>query len=284
MSAPPRVSRFAVPDLGVGVGWRVPHYAEVLGEHPPMPWFEVISENFMLDGGPPRRKLAQLAERYRVIPHGVSLGLGGPPDPEHEGRLLALVRQLDPPWFSDHICWTGVPGGRLHDLLPLPYTEATLRQCVERARTLQDRAERPLALENVSSYMRFTASAMPEWEFVARLVEEAGCALLLDVNNVYVSSINHGFDPREYLAGMPLDRVVQVHLAGHSVREGYRLDTHDAPVCDEVRQLYRELIAQLGPVSTLIEWDDNIPSFADLCAEAARVAQDRQEALGDARS
>lgn len=271
-----------MPDLGVGVGWRLPHYARVLDERPPMPWFEVISENFMLDGGSPLWHLDRLREHYPVIPHGVSLGLGGPADPEHEARLLALVRRLDPPWFSDHICWTGTPAGQVHDLLPLPYTETTLRHCVERARSLQDRAGRPFALENVSSYMRFKASHMPEHEFVARLVQEADCALLLDVNNVFVSSVNHGFNPEEYLDALPLDRVVQVHMAGHSVREGYRLDTHDAPVCDEVRALYRRMITRLGPVSTLVEWDDHIPEWEGLAAEAARVAADRQEALDHA--
>jgi len=263
------VSKFGVPDLGVGVGFRLPHYREVVEEHPEMDWFEVISENFMVDGGSPRWHLDRLREQYRVVPHGVSACLGGDEDLDHTARLRRLVRDLDPPWVSDHLCWTGSAHAKAHDLLPLPYTEEVLRHVVERARKLQDQLQRPLAIENVSSYATWKASAMPEWEFLARIAEEADCALLLDVNNVFVSSENHGFDPREYLAALPTDRVVQIHLAGHSVLETHRLDTHDHPVCEEVWALYGEVSRTLGPVTTLIEWDEHIPPFSRLQEEAA---------------
>lgn len=274
------MSRFAVPDLGVGVGFRVPHYGVVLNDRPRMDWFEVIAENFMLDGGPPLDNLSRLQAAYPVVPHGVSMSLGDAVDEDHERRLLALLARLNPPWFSDHACWTGHAGVNTHDLLPLPHTEAVLRHVVDRIKRAQDRSGRLFAVENVSSYLSYRASTMPEAEFLAELCERADCALLLDVNNVFVSSVNHGFAPEDYLGALPLDRVVQVHLAGHSVREGFRLDTHDHPVCDEVWALYAAVIRETGPVSTLIEWDDQIPSFERLQAEAdaARLARDQANA------
>lgn len=271
------MSRFAVPDLGIGVGFRVPHYGVVLDERPAMDWFEVIAENFMLDGGPPLEKLERLRAAYPVVPHGVSMSLGDVHDPDHQRRLLRLLATLNPPWFSDHACFTGHAGVNTHDLLPLPTTAAVLNHVVDRVKRVQDESGRLFAVENVSSYLSFTASTMPEEEFLAALCERADCALLLDVNNVFVSSVNHGFDPEAYISALPLDRVVQIHLAGHSIREGFRLDTHDHPVCDEVWALYAALIAKIGPVSTLIEWDDQLPSFERLQAEAeaARAARDQ---------
>jgi uncharacterized protein (UPF0276 family) len=270
------VSRFAVPDLGVGVGFRVPHYGVVLNEHPAMDWFEVIAENFMLDGGPPLENLARLQAAYPVVPHGVSMSLGDAVNPDHQRRLLALLARLNPPWFSDHACWTGHAGVNTHDLLPLPYTDEVLAHVVDRIKQIQDRSGRLFAVENVSSYLSYRGSTMPEAEFMAALCERADCALLLDVNNVFVSAVNHGLEPALYINTLPLDRVVQVHLAGHSIRDGFRLDTHDHPVCDEVWALYAALIRQIGPVSTLIEWDDQIPSFERLRAEAeaARAVRD----------
>lgn len=274
------VSRFAVPDLGVGVGLRRPHHAHVLAHAPAMDWFEVISENFMVAGGRPLDTLDRVAARYPVVPHGVSLSLGSDPEPDHLDRLAALVRRLDPPWVSDHLCFTGVPGDRAHDLLPLPYTADVLDHVVERVRRVQDRLGRPFAVENVSSYLAWADSAMPEWEFLAALAERADCAILLDVNNVFVSSVNHGFDPWQYLRAVPMDRVVQIHLAGHTVKpEGYRLDTHDGPVIDEVWGLYREAIRRAGPVSTLIEWDEHIPDFERLQEEAETARAHRTSAL-----
>ncbi len=271
-----------MPDLGIGVGYRVPHYAQVVEHRPAMDWFEVLAENFMVNGGSPRFYLERLREHYRVVPHGVSLSLGSDADPEHLQRLSALIQELRPPWFSDHLCMTGVSRRQIHDLLPLPYTPAVRDHVVARIREIQDRTGTLFALENVSSYLGYTDSVMPEWAFYAEVVEAADCAMLLDVNNVYVSSINHGFDPKVYLDAVPADRVVQVHLAGHMERGAWRLDTHDRPVIDPVWALYRHLIRRTGPVSTLIEWDDNIPSFSRLQAEAELARQHRDRALSGA--
>jgi uncharacterized protein (UPF0276 family) len=273
------VSRFQVPDLGIGVGYRVPHYRQVIDEEPAIDWFEVLSENFMGDGGSPRWHLDRLTERYRAVPHGVSLSLGSEADPEHVDRLVALVDRLDAPWFSDHLCWTGTRAHRAHDLLPVPYTPAMLRHVADRIRAIQDRTGRLFALENVSAYLGFVDSTHAEWDFLAELVERADCGLLLDVNNIFVSSVNLGFDPTAFLDAIPADRVVQIHLAGHSVRDGWRLDTHDAPVCDEVWALYAAAIQRCGSVSTLIEWDGDIPVFDRLREEAETARRWRDQAL-----
>ncbi len=275
-----RASRFQVPDLGVGVGFRLPHYQEIVETSPAMDWFEVISENFMVDGGSPRWHLERLLERYPVVPHGVSLSLGSEGCQEHMARLAALLERVDAPWWSDHLCFTGAHGRRAHDLLPLPYTRATLDHVADRIRAAQDQTGRLFALENVSSYLQYRDSEMPEQEFLALLVEQADCALLLDVNNVYVSACNHGFDAIAYLDALPADRVVQIHLAGHTLKEqGYRLDTHDREVSDPVWELYRHALRRTGPVSTLIEWDEHIPSFARLQQEAALARAHRDAAL-----
>lgn len=274
------VSRFGVPDLGVGVGFRPPHYALVNTERPDMDWFEVISENFMVDGGSPRYQLERLLERYLVIPHGVALNLAGDEDLEHTQRLRMLLDRIDSPWFSDHLCWNGLADVRAHDLLPVPFTVAARDAVVDRIRAIQDVTGRLFAVENVSSYLTWSQSTMEEWDFLAEVVERADCALLLDVNNVFVSARNHGFDAQDYLRATPMDRVVQIHLAGHTLLpDGLRLDTHDGPVIDEVMALYLEVLRRCGRVSTLIEWDDQIPSFADLAAEAARVRAARDEVV-----
>lgn len=275
------VSRFGVADLGVGVGYRVPHYGHVVDTLPAMDWFEVLSENFMVDGGSPLHHLDRLAAAYRLVPHGVSLSLGSAPDPDHHRRLMALLDRLQPPWFSDHLCWTGAGAVRVHDLLPVPFVPEMADHIVDRLRRVQDDSGRLFAVENVSSYLQYKASRVPEWEFLADVVERADCAVLLDVNNVYVSACNHGLDPYRYLDAIPVDRVVQVHLAGHSVLPTHRVDTHDHPVCDEVWELYRYAIARIGPVSTLIEWDGNIPSFERLQAEAEAARAHRDAALAD---
>ncbi|MBW1880630.1 MAG: DUF692 domain-containing protein [Deltaproteobacteria bacterium] len=277
------VSRFNVPDLGIGVGYRVPHYEQVVHEHPEMDWFEVISENFMDDGGLPQVFLERLRDHYRVVPHGVSLNLGGEGNPDHLRRLRALADRIDAPWVTDHVCLTGTPSVQVHDLLPVPYTTDVLAHMAERIRRVQGTLGRPFAVENPSSYLTWKASEMPEWAFLADLVERADCGILLDVNNVYVSACNHGFDPVQYIDALPVDRVVQVHLAGHSIRRGFRLDTHDAPVSDEVWALYRHAVQRIGPVSTLIEWDGHIPSFARLQQEVERARQVRDEALAEVR-
>ena len=240
-----------------------------------MDWFEVLSENFMVAGGSPLHWLDQLTAAYPVVPHGVSLSLGSSWDPEHRAALIRLLDRIDPPWFSDHVCFTGVPGTNTHDLLPVPYVPQVLEHMVGRAKQAMDATGRLFLVENPSSYLSYKASTMPEHVFVAELAERADCGILLDVNNVFVSSINHGFDPIAYLDGLPLDRVVQVHLAGHSVLDGFRLDTHDAPVVDAVWDLYGETIRKLGPVSTMIERDADIPPLAELETEldaARRIA------------
>lgn len=270
------VSRFGVPDLGIGVGFRVPHYRHVIDEQPAMDWFEVIAENFMGDGGSPRWHLDQLRARYPVVLHGVSACFGGDEDDEHTMRLAGLVEHVDPPWISDHLCWTGSAHAQAHDLLPVPYTDEVADHVARRVRRLMKLVRRPVAIENTSSYATWKASSMTEWAFLVRVLEAADCALLLDVNNVFVSSQNHGFDPIEYLDALPMDRVVQIHLAGHTVLPTHRLDTHDSPVCDEVWALYAEAIRRTGSVSTLIEWDEHIPSFERLQqeVETARAVRD----------
>jgi len=238
-----------------------------------MDWFEVISENFMVAGGRPLENLARLRERYPVVPHGVSLAIGSvePLDEDYLRRLRTLVDRLDPPWVSDHLCWGRAPGLHVHDLLPLPYTPEAVELVVERVKRVQGVLERPFALENVSSYMTYRASSMPEMDFLGEIVERADCGLLLDCNNVYVSARNHGLDADAYIDAMPADRVVQLHLAGHTDKGSYVLDTHAGPVCDEVWALYRRAIERIGPVATLIEWDDEIPTWEVLSAEAERA-------------
>ncbi len=275
--------RLGLPDLGIGVGLRAPHYSQILesNEPPGVDWFEIISENFMVAGGLPLRRLERVLERFKIVQHGVSLSIGGvePLDFEFLGELKALLRRTGSPWVSDHFCWTGAGGVDLHDLLPLPYTEAAIRHVVERARVVQDFLEVRLLLENTSSYLTYTASEMSEWEFVSRVAEEADIGLLFDVNNIYVSSYNHGFDPLAFIAGVPHHRIVQIHLAGHTNYGDYIIDTHSAHVIDAVWDLYRRTIELTGPVSTLIEWDDDIPPFATLVAEADRARAVRDEVL-----
>jgi uncharacterized protein (UPF0276 family) len=279
--------RLGLPDLGVGVGMRIPHYADLFGDADregaagapaSVDWLEVISENFMIGGGLPLHNLGRALDRYRLVQHGVSLSIGTtePLDYAYLGQLKALLQRTGSPWVSDHLCWTGAHGVNLHDLLPLPYTEEAVKHVAARAREVQDFLGVRLILENVSSYLTYTSSAMTEWEFLTAITEEADVGLLLDVNNIYVSSFNHGFDPREFVDGVPHARVVQVHLAGHTNYGKYIIDTHSAPVIAPVWDLYRQTIERCGPVSTLVEWDDDIPPFAELCAEAdkARVIRD----------
>jgi hypothetical protein len=275
----PVVSRFEVPDLGVGVGFRIPHYGHVLEHRPPMDWFEIISENFMVDGGSPLHKLAELLKSYPVVQHGVSMSLGSEGDPEHLQRLADLVPVTGSPWVSDHVCFCGSAHANSHDLLPVPYTEEMVAHFVRRIREVQAALSVPFAIENPSSYLGWKASQMHEWEFITAVVEQADCAIMLDVNNVFVSSVNHGFDPVVYLDALPKDRIVQIHLAGHSIMQGYRLDTHDAPVCDEVWALYRHVIESMGPVSTLVEWDGHIPEWQRLADEATHARELRASAV-----
>lgn len=268
-------NRWNLPYLGLGLGLRSAHYPTILRDWPELDWFEVLSENYLFSAGRQVAVLDRIAQRYPVALHGVSLSIGSsdPLDFEYLGELKRLAERTQCKWLGDHLCWTGVAGRTSHDLLPLPYTEAVLRHVVERVRQVQDFLERPLVLENASSYLEFHSSSMGEQEFLARMAEEADCALLLDVNNVYVSCCNHGWDPQEYLAAIPADRVVQVHLAGHLNKGTHIVDTHGGAVIDEVWELYRAWIQRTGPVSTLLEWDTEIPSFEIACKELHRAKE-----------
>ncbi len=259
-------------DYGVGIGLRVPHYQHILSRKPTVDWFEIISENFMVDGGRPLHVLDQILEQYRVVQHGVSMYFGSADktDREHLKRLKALVKRTKTPWLSDHLCWGSVDGTYTHDLIPMPYTFAAARRTAQKIREVRDFLEVPLAVENVSSYVEFHASEMTEWEFLNEVVEKADCGILLDVNNIYVSSMNHRFDPRVYIDAIDPRRVAQIHIAGHSKYERFILDTHDHPVCDPVWKLYARAIARVGPTATLLEWDDRIPSFDEVHAEAQK--------------
>jgi uncharacterized protein (UPF0276 family) len=272
-------NRWNFADLGIGVGLRTVHFPHILSQKPAVDWFEVLSENFMATGGRPMYVLDQVAERYPVALHGVSLSIGStdPLDRDYLRRLRDLARRTRAHWVSDHLCWTGVLGRNTHDLLPMPYTEAALRHVVDRIRAVSDALERPLVLENPSSYVEFAASTMPEWEFLARMAQDADCGLLLDVNNVYVSSFNHGFDPRAYVEAIPADRVVQYHLAGHTHKGTHIIDTHSDHAVDEVWELYRLACQRTGPVATLYEWDEDVPDFETVHAEARKAAAYRPQ-------
>jgi uncharacterized protein (UPF0276 family) len=260
-------------NLGLGVGLRSVHYAHILEHWPAVDWFEIISENYMDSGGRPRYILDQVAERYPIVMHGVSLSIGStqPLDFEYLGKLKRLADATQARWVSDHLCWTGVLGLNSHDLLPVPLNEETLAHVVGRIRTVQDVLERRLTLENPSSYVTFASSTMPEWEFLSRMAAEADCDLLLDVNNVFVSSVNHDFDAAEYIRSVPHDRVRQFHLAGHTDCGTHRIDTHDSQVIDPVWELYRLAHQLTGGASTLLEWDAKIPEFPVVHAEVLKA-------------
>ena len=260
-------------EYGVGIGLRIPHYNHILERKPVVDWFEIISENFMVDGGRPLHVLDQILEQYRVVQHGVSMYFGSvePLNREHLQRLKALVRRTKTPWLSDHLCWGSVDGTYSHDLLPMPYTFEAAKNTAQKIREARDFLEVPVGVENVSSYAEFHASEMTEWEFLTEVVEDADCGILLDVNNIYVSSRNHNFDPYDYLHNVHHERVAQIHIAGHSKFEKYILDTHDHAVIDPVWQLYARAIELVGPTATLLEWDDRIPSFDEVYGEALKA-------------
>jgi len=264
-----------VPYLGHGVGLRPQHYPAILDEGLRAEWFEAISENYMLRGGRPLQALERVRAERPIVLHGVSLSLGAtdPLNRSYLAELRALADRFEPAWVSDHLCWGSHGKHYAHDLLPLPYTEEALDHVVARVGAVQDALGRQLVVENVSSYVEFTHSTMTEWEFLAALAERADCGLLLDVNNVFVSATNHGFDAERYLAGIPVGRVAQIHLAGHSDNGTHLLDTHDHPVRAEVWDLYRAAVARFGRVSTLVEWDDRIPPFEELEAQRDRAAE-----------
>ena len=261
--------------LGFGLGLRSQHYREILETNPRVDWFEVLSENYMVPGGQPLRMLDAICERYPVVMHGVSLSIAStePLDMEYLKALKALEKRTNPRWISDHLCWTGVHGVNLHDLLPVPYTEEALDHVVERISQVQDFLGRRIAIENVSSYITYECSRMEEWDFVREMAERADCWLLLDVNNVFVSGTNHNYSTHAFMAHIPAERVVQFHLAGHSEGEIGLIDTHDQPVCDEVFELYGRALRRFGAVSTMIERDGNIPPLKELIAELDKARE-----------
>lgn len=268
-----------LPRLGLGLGLRHVHYEHILSNWPEVDWFEVISENYIYSHGRPRHILHQVAERYPVVMHGVSMSIGStePLNMDYLKKIKELAAEVNPKWVSDHLCWTGVLGVNSHDLLPLPLTEEAFNNTVARIKIVQDYLERPLVLENPSTYMSFTHSTIPEEEFLTGLVNETGCGLLLDVNNTYVSCFNAGLDPYAFIDGLPCESIVQIHLAGHQNCGTHIIDTHDRPVIEEVWELYRVAWQKSLGASTLLEWDGNIPSFED-CQKELLKAKDYMSA------
>ncbi len=249
---------------GFGLGLRPTHYEAVLGESHRIDWLEIITENYLVPGGKPLHYLDRIRARYPIVMHGVSLSIGStdPVDRDYLKAVRELARRVEPAWISDHLCWTGVEGRNVHDLLPLPYTEESLACVAARVGEVQDALGRQILLENVSSYLTYRVSEMSEWDFLSEVARRADCAILLDINNIYVSAVNHGFDPLRYLRAVPKDRVRQFHLAGHSDMGDHLIDTHDHPIAAPVWDLYRQAVAHFGAVPTMIERDDNIPPLA----------------------
>ncbi|HTO56339.1 MAG TPA: DUF692 domain-containing protein [Pseudomonadales bacterium] len=264
--------------LGYGLGLRAPYYETILADSPRVDWFEILTENYLVPGGKPLLYLERIRARYPLVMHGVSMSIGGadPLDWNYLAQVKALAARIEPQWISDHLCWTGFGGHNFHDLMPLPYDREAIDHVVERIARVQDFLGRRLVLENVSSYLEYRRSQIPEWEFVTAVANAADCDLLLDVNNVYVNSVNHGFDALAYLRAIPRERVRQIHLAGHRDHGAYIIDSHDQPITDAVWELYARAVDMFGPVPTMIERDDNMPSFEQLLDEldnARRVAR-----------
>lgn len=290
-STPPAGGVFSSKDgmqniiSGYGLGLRTEHYADFLADSERLrqrvDWLEVISENYMVPGGKPLYMLDQIRRDFPMVMHGVSLSIGGtaPIDVEYLRQLKVLIERIEPAWISDHLCWTGTDGLNLHDLLPMPYTERALRHLVERISQVQEFLGRKILLENVSSYVTYRADEMSEWEFIAALLQRSGCDLLLDVNNIYVSSVNHGFNPQHFIDAIPATHVRQIHLAGHENHGSYIIDTHDHPVCDAVWDLYAYTVRRLGAVPTMIERDDNIPPLNELLDELDTVRRTAMQNL-----
>ena len=270
-------------DYGIGIGLRSTHYNHILTRKPVVDWFEIISENFMVDGGRPMHILDRILEQYRVVQHGVSMYFGSAEraNREHLRRLKDLVKRTKTPWVSDHLCWGSVDGRYTHDLLPMPYTFEAAKLTAQKVREVRDFLEVPIAVENVSSYAEFHASEMTEWEFLGEVVEKADAGILLDVNNIYVSSQNHNFNPYDYQNNIPHGRVGQIHIAGHSKFEKYILDTHDHPVLDPVWKMYAHATKLTGATATLLEWDDRIPSFDEVHREALKAGKFCKDLLNE---
>lgn len=279
MTSSPTTNASTWPELGYGLGLRTTHYEEIFAGNPQVDWFEAVSENYLVPGGKPLKMLERVRERYPVVLHGVSMSIGStdPIDTTYLKQLKALAKRIEPAWVSDHLCWTGIEKQNLHDLMPLPYTAEAVRHVANRVAQVQDFLGRQILLENVSSYLTYSSSEMDEWQFIAAIAEEADCQILLDINNIYVSAFNHGFDAHTYLERIPAKRVQQFHLAGHDNCGDYIVDTHDAPVIDAVWDLYAAAVRRFGPVATMIERDDKIPPLAELVAEL-----DHARAIGEA--
>ena len=269
---------------GFGLGLRTDHYRSFVDDKPDVDWLEVISENYMVPGGKPLHFLDRIRCDYPMVMHGVSFSIGSsdPFDPTYMKGLKSLINRVQPAWVSDHLCWTGTEGLNLHDLLPMPYTKIALDHLVSRIHYVQDYLQQSILMENVSSYVAYRDDEMTEWDFLAEVASRSGCQLLLDVNNVYVSSVNHGFDPHLFIDGIPAAHVRQIHLAGHQDHGSYVIDTHDHPVCDKVWDLYAYTVRRMGMVPTMIERDDNIPPLHELLAELdmARCVAERELAGG----
>lgn len=261
------------PYLGFGLGLRTDHYQDILTQHPAIDWFEILTENYLIPGGKPLYYLDQIKEHYPLVMHGVSMSLGStdPIDWDHLQQVKALSERVQAKWISDHLCWTGIDKTNMHDLLPLPYTEEAVQHLATRIRQAQDFLGQQILIENVSSYLTYTHSVMTEWDFLRAIAEQADCFILLDINNIYVSAFNHDFDGETYLNHIPVERVKQFHLAGHTNNGTHIIDTHDAPIVEPVFELYGKAVARFGDVSTMIERDDNIPPLAELMQELARV-------------
>ena len=257
------------PYLGYGLGLRKEHYEDVLADRPNVDWFEIISENYMVDGGKPLDYLTRIRKHYPMVMHGVSMSIGStePLNFTYLKQLKELIKRVEPEWISDHLCWTGVNGLNLHDLMPLPYTEEAIQHVADRVSQVQDYLGQQILLENVSSYVSYSDSVMTEAEFYREVTERADCLMLLDINNIYVSAYNHNFDPYSYLNAMPNERVYQFHLAGHTQEDNLIIDTHDHPIADPVFDLYAAAVERFGRVSTMIERDDNIPPLPELLTE-----------------
>jgi len=268
------------PYLGFGLGLRTQHYDTVINEKPPVDWFEIITENYLVPGGKPLYYLDKIREDYPMVMHGVSMSIGScdPIDWDYLKQVKNLAHRIEPQWISDHLCWTGVLNKNAHDLLPLPYTKEAIVHVANRIQQVQEFLGRQILIENVSSYIGFQDSKMEEWEFINEIIQRADCLILLDINNIYVSGINHEFNPIDYIVAIPSDRIYQIHLAGHSDMGDYIIDTHDHDVVDAVWKLYADALRHHGAISTMIERDDNIPALAELLKE---LQQAREIAEGE---
>ena len=270
-----KIAKIKSQFLGCGIGLRAFYYQEILEKLPAIDWFEIITEDYLVPGGRPHYYLDQVRQHYPIVMHGVSLSIGGtdPLNFDYLTKVKQLAQRIEPKWISDHFCWTGVNHLNMHDLLPLPYTEEAVNHIVSRIDQVQEFLDRQIALENVSSYITYNESSMSEWEFIKTIVQRAGCKILLDVNNIYVSSLNHSFDPYEFLNDVPVDCVQQFHLAGHTNKGEHLIDTHDMPIIEPVWDLYAAALRRFGKISTLIERDDNFPALDELLAELNRAKQ-----------